>query len=101
MIKASCAAAAIVGAGLHRLVGAAHDITLALRHPEAMTPRRRHLDEFKLATGVIAAGAGAAEISPLAAAAGALSAWEALDDLEQAGQEWEKKHHRARPVHRP
>lgn len=74
------------------MVEAGRDVWAAMVHDGAMNGKQRYLDEFKLATGVVIAGAGTAEVNPLMASGGVISAAEALHEMQSAGHKWRKKH---------
>ena len=78
----------------HSLYEAGCDLYTAITEPKAMPAHKRRLDEFKAAAGGALVALGIIEVSPVTAAGGAIPAWEAVQDLEQAGHKWRSSHER-------
>jgi hypothetical protein len=76
----------------HRAAEYARDVYAAWREPRAMTARERRLDELKIVSGGVIAGAGAATMDPLAVAGGSEPLVSGLSDMQRAGHKWRVKH---------
>lgn len=74
-----------------------NDAERAWENPRALSPGKRHVEEAKIIVGIFALVIGTIEASPIAAIGGAVTAWEGVQEFEEAGHRWHLHH----PQHRP